>query len=405
MNYYYKYLKYKKKYLNHRNINMIGGVLPDYEKIKIIYNDEKKKSNDENAKLMVIQEFNRILNTVKEKPELKKNFLNLRILLDNQFMKDINCKYNYLITPKKYGCDLLELTYNILSNDINKELELRNSILSGIASCALEKSSIPHILTDIDDTLYANPGIFGINIAGSDYSWKKKELYPGLEEFYKYFTKFTQDKHIGVIIYKTILSATPTSLKNHKLHDNNLKKALGDNFSFLSGKDSKIDAIKDIHEKGEYLVEPNAESVAATKFDKFQKYRSLFPEYKLLFIGDNGQGDLIAGEKMLNVDKDCMVFIHNIIKKDGNFKFDDEKIKEYTTKDINKDRLFFFKNYFELSQIFKQKNLLDETHVNLIKDSISSKLRVNHSISNEIINKNYHCCKGESCSLGCIKKN
>jgi hypothetical protein len=100
-----------------------------------------------------------------------------------------------------------------------------------------------------------------------------------------------------------------------------------------------------------------------------------------------------------------MVFIHNIIKKDGNFKFDDEKIKEYTTKDINKDRLFFFKNYFELSQIFKQKNLLDETHVNLIKDSISSKLRVNHSISNEIINKNYHCCKGESCSLGCIKKN
>jgi len=416
MTYYSKYLKYKNKYLSLKNYVMIGGT-KEYDEIINIYNEEKGKHDDDEsiikAKEKVIEHLKNILDEIKKENEpnkstLKKNFLNLRILMDNKFMKDINCKYAYLNTPKKYGCDLLELIYNILSNDSKKEIELRNTILSDLVSCSLEKSSIPHIMTDIDDTIYPNPGILNINIAGSDYSWEKKKLYPGIEKFYECYTKFTQKNHDGIIIYNTILSATPTALKNHKFTDIRLKKALSDNFSFLSGKDSKIKSIKDIEKKiddeGEFSLEPNAESVGATKFEKFVKYKALFPEYKLLFIGDNGQGDLIAGEKMLIVDENCMVFIHNIIKKNNNFKFDDITIKKYIDKDKNKGRLFFFKNYYELSQIFLNLNLLDQVSVNSIKQSVSEELIKDKYSKTDAVSKNYYCCNKELCMPGCIEK-
>jgi hypothetical protein len=425
MSYYYKYIKYKNKYLVLKNYDMIGGILPyqkEYDKIITIYkNETDKKKFSENAeeniikaKRKVIDYLSSIINQINieknkiRKALLKKDFLNLRILMDNKFMKDINCQYAYIATPKKYGCDLLELIYNILSCETAEEIKLRNAILTGIASCSLEKSSIPHIMTDIDDTIYPYPGTLGINLAGSDFSWKKKELYPGIKKFYEEFNNNIKNiyKDYDIIIYNTILSATPTALKSHKLEDNNLKEVLGANFSFLSGEDSKKKAISNISikkEEGKRTIEPDAENVGNKKFEKFLKYKTLFPEYKLLFIGDNGQGDLIAGERMLITDEKCMVFIHNIINKDFNFKFDEKTINTYITKPINTCRLFFFKNYYELSQIFLSLSLLDKDSVDRIKDSVKSTL-VKDEYDDNIVNKNYYCCEDDNCKLGCIKK-
>jgi len=111
---------------------------------------------------------------------------------------------------------------------------------------------------------------------------------------------------------------------------------------------------------------------------------------------------------MLIVNEKCMVFIHNIIKKDGNFKFDEKTINNiYITKPINTGRLFFFKNYYELSQIFLSLSLLDEKSVERIKESVNSTL-VKDKYDVNIVNKNYYCCEKdekEPCKLlGCIKK-
>jgi hypothetical protein len=35
--------------------------------------------------------------------------------------------------------------------------------------------------------------------------------------------------------------------------------------------------------------------LAGKKFDNFAAYHALFPEYRVVFIGDSGQGDIMAG--------------------------------------------------------------------------------------------------------------
>ena len=413
MSYYNKYLKYKNKYLFLKNqksgfINTEFDYQKEYDEIKKIYKNEKDEIK---AKKAVINYFSKIINEIEaetdneKKEKLKKGFLNLRILMQNKFMRDINCKYVYLITPKKYGCDLLELIYNILS-ETAEEINLRNNILAGISKISLSKQ-IPHIITDIDDTIYPNPGKLNINIAGSDYSWKKKELYPGIKEFYQMFNKDTQENNPGIIIYNTVLSATPTALKPHKLKDEVLISVLKNDFGFLSGKDSLQKAIADIEvtklKEGNYKIEPNAKSVGDKKYEKFIKYKQLFPEYKLLFIGDNGQGDLISGKKMLETCSECMVFIHNILKNDFNFKFDDERINQEINDPKYKGRLFFFKNYYELAQIFNKLKLMNNADLNTIKDNVVKTLSEN-KYSDQAVNKNYYCCDNQKCNMGCIKK-
>jgi len=70
------------------------------------------------------------------------------------------------------------------------------------------------------------------------------------------------------------------------------------------------------------------EPLAQTKFASFEQYVSLYPEYTFIFIGDNGQGDVRAGELMCqraretgekNVD---VVYMHKIQPVERTFGFD-----------------------------------------------------------------------------------
>jgi len=59
-------------------------------------------------------------------------------------------------------------------------------------------------------------------------------------------------------------------------------------------------------------------AVGETKFDSFRSYSALYPEYDYVFIGDNGQGDLYAAEKMIKYCAESSkcelrgVFIHQV---------------------------------------------------------------------------------------------
>merc|ERR1712070_694544 len=52
--------------------------------------------------------------------------------------------------------------------------------------------------------------------------------------------------------------------------------------------------------------------MAEKKFRNFVEYKDIYPEYSFVFIGDNGQGDLRAGIKMIQECFDVVeaVFIH-----------------------------------------------------------------------------------------------
>lgn len=59
-------------------------------------------------------------------------------------------------------------------------------------------------------------------------------------------------------------------------------------------------------------------SMAARKLTNVRRYRRLFPEYPLVFLGDSGQGDVIVGEELYARHGDAirLVLIHDVVATD-----------------------------------------------------------------------------------------
>ena len=317
---------------------------------KELVNIYKSSSDTEGNKHIILDQIRQKFrqHSQNRNPESLQNLYYLKVLMETQFMRDVNCSYSYLFTPDKFGCDLRELVFNIESETNRQQL------LADIQHTSKEKRQIPHILTDIDDTLFPNFSSY-IEISGSDTSWRSHEPYPGLKKFYEIFHRNIQQAQAR---YTTILTGTPTFLKHARLSSRILKNILGPNFGFIQGFDKKRHAIqallRGIYEGSFSRLAISSDAVADIKYEKFKQYRQLFPEYKLLFIGDNGQGDLIAGHKMLAEDPTACVFIHNILKHKTHFNFSDAREREETSKPNALERLFFFKNYLELGYIFNK---------------------------------------------------
>ena len=275
---------------------------------------------------------------------------NLKVALETQFMRDVRCRYKFIFfTPENFGCDLRELIYN------NEKETLRISLLDNINRASryfvshISMNKIPHILTDLDDTLYPSYSLY-TEISGRDRSWKNNEPYPGIRTFY---TIFYSNLPIEASRYTTLLTATPLFLKESKLEDEKLMEIVGPNFGFIQGSEKKREVmhimIEGLRTNSFYNLAPSAIKIGTEKFKKFSQYSRIFPEYQLLFIGDNGQGDLIAGKMMIENNPEALVFIHNIIY-EGEFLF--TKSQEYEHQLTTDGRLFFFKNYLELGYIF-----------------------------------------------------
>ena len=134
-------------------------------------------------------------------------------------------------------------------------------------------------------------------------------------------------------------------LKESKIYDDRIIKILGSNFGFIQGSETKRDVLdtilKGMYHNRFYHIAPSAIKIGLMKFHKFQQYSRIFPEYKLFFIGDNGQGDLLAGKMMLKDNAECLVFIHNILYQ-NKLLFSTDIIRAHTEQFSG--RLFFFKN-------------------------------------------------------------
>jgi len=275
----------------------------------------------------------------------------LKVALEGKFMRDVKCSYKFILTPTpaNVGCDIRELIFN-LEKDTYRESFLENITRSSrYLINNIYKTKIPHILTDIDDTLFPSKSSL-LQTSGRDSSWKNKEPYPGIRKFYELFYNNLPNENAQ---YSTVLTATPMFLKETKMEDETICEILGPNFGFIQGADTKREAIQVIlaglKDHPFYHFAPSAVKIGTEKFKKFRQYSKIFPEYQLFFIGDNGQGDLLAGKMMIQESPDTLVFIHNIVYEDKFlFTKDDESVHLSTTD----GRLFFFKNYLELGYIF-----------------------------------------------------
>lgn len=313
---------------------------------KKIQEEFKKWNTDKNKIVNYINEFANNADT-KEVFELKK-------YLETRLTKDISCTYMPLRTTDDYGCDLREIFYN-RKGGLLEDTKIRNDLLNIFNK--KKDTECFHILTDIDDTLFAHPG----GIAGNDYSWTKKQPYPGIKEFYAQFYQTIHDENKK---YTTVLSATPGFAKTLKLDNEALKAIIGENYGFIQGEESKSKQASTI---GDLIFQRPDQSrftmYGDIKARRCKEYKSLFPEFKLIFIGDNGQGDLLAGQQMIDNNICKYVFIHNIMDNKGDF-------KKSTIDPKYKPNIYLFKNYLELAYIFKNLSIFKDANVKAILDSI-----------------------------------
>ena len=151
------------------------------------------------------------------------------------------------------------------------------------------------VLSDVDDTLTCSGGSYP---AGVDKRFGKKVVYPGVLSFYRELDLGTQGPETwppntpGNLVF---LSARPHLYKDvsekhsfakfQKLSERGMHTMP----SLLAG---------DMASGSAFILTDDMEPLAIKKFNNFQKYVAIYPEFKHVFVGDNGQGDLKAGELM-----------------------------------------------------------------------------------------------------------
>jgi len=153
------------------------------------------------------------------------------------------------------------------------------------------------VLSDVDDTLTCSGGSYP---AGIDKRFGKKVVYPGVLAFYRELdlgTEGPEEWPINTPGNLVFLSARPHVYKDVSEKHNFAKfrklreRGMHTIPSLLAG---------DVDSGVKSMLNNDMEPLAQKKFENFRKYVSIYPEFKHVFIGDNGQGDVRAGELMLD---------------------------------------------------------------------------------------------------------
>jgi hypothetical protein len=300
-----------------------------------------------------------------------------------EFAIDVGCSYKSNIT-NDFGCDLREILYNM---DAGTRDNTNKLIQSFNRAYHLSEKTKLHILTDIDDTLYPNIQ-HHTYLAGSDISWHQHTPFPGVISFYRtlYRQPFSSK-------YSTILSATPSIFKSSKLVNTTLQRILGDRFGFLQGSDEKLAVLDslgthfltaitsrltslDQESPGKPNVRRHFRNYGDKKYQRFLQMKSIFPEFTFIFIGDNGQGDLLAAIQMLASDMNCIACIRMVCQDGINFKplYPLPEVPGVIITLSIITRLFGFRNYYELAIIFNQLNIFNQHDVDEIRQNFDREI-------------------------------
>ncbi|EQC35932.1 hypothetical protein SDRG_06678 [Saprolegnia diclina VS20] len=185
------------------------------------------------------------------------------------------------------GGDLYQLIYG--AKDMTQVVSVMQHIAVESLKVSMAHSHKPliKIMSDIDDTLFAG---------WADQRYPAHVLYPGVSHLYRSIAHGV-DKAPSV----TFLTARPRGFFSlgRTLTADHLVSLGMTNPTVLNG-------------SVQGLVS-NAK-IAGLKLQNFERYATLFPEYKFVFFGDAGQGDALLASRLLHLypDKVPAVFIHDI---------------------------------------------------------------------------------------------
>jgi len=183
------------------------------------------------------------------------------------------------------------------------------------------------ILSDIDDTVICSGG----NVAGQDrrYAWGTR--YPGVSAFYRELdTGSKRTSFLPETSNIVFISARPEMVE-HKTYEKFQNTDMHTPCIVLTG--SLRDGIK--------TAWGNYDPTVNSKVWNYLTISQIYPEYKFVFFGDNGQADYVVGKKIVEANPNSVleVFIHQVYPIEGMVGYQAEEWKALPP------NFHFFKTY------------------------------------------------------------
>lgn len=157
------------------------------------------------------------------------------------------------------------------------------------------------VLSDVDDTLTSSGGSYP---AGIDRRYNKRVVYPGVIGLYRELDLGTHGAdeyrpNTGNLVF---LSARPHLYKDISEKHNFAKFQKLREREGVDGRGGlhTIPSLLagDLTSGREFMMTNDFGPLAMKKYDNFKRFVSIYPEYRHVFVCDNGQGDVRAGELM-----------------------------------------------------------------------------------------------------------
>jgi uncharacterized protein DUF2183 len=180
----------------------------------------------------------------------------------------------------------------LLDHDLG-DSKIRSQILQHIQNESHGQPSAGNkVLSDIDDTFYVN---------WVDKSYPSKTVYPGVRQFYQELDRgpgATPDRQ-GDLGFLTARPWDPVGIFENQTHQ--------------MLRDHGVPEATVI--TGDVLHLIGNQNIADKKVENFNEYKQQYPEYGYVFMGDSGQGDVMAAQKMLATDPKALAgaFIHDVV--------------------------------------------------------------------------------------------
>lgn len=207
------------------------------------------------------------------------------------------------------------------------------------------------VLSDVDDTLSCSGGSYP---SGIDKRYGKKVIYPGVLGFYRELDlgvdgPLEWPSHTaGNLVF---LSARPHVYKdvsekiNYAKFEKLKERGMHTTPSLLAG---------DINSGLETVFKNDFEPLAQKKYRNFKQYVTIYPEFRHVFVCDNGQGDLRAAELMVDAyPKEIeAIYVHEVQPRSKTYKYNPEFWRDKPVKPI------FFRTYIEAALDAAKRNLL-----------------------------------------------
>jgi hypothetical protein len=167
------------------------------------------------------------------------------------------------------------------------------------------------VLSDVDDTLKASGTNF---VAGVDTRWPGGSLYAGLGYFYLELSR--GPKETLNPLTPGVVSARPEQLAGSFPDVEKEFLLAAEGTKGISAEWAKIKVILpgEVDDNLHLHSAKRYRDYAETKVKNVKKFAAANPDKCIIFMGDNGQGDQLAGKQMLDdlPDQVAAIFIHNV---------------------------------------------------------------------------------------------